>query len=106
MKMPKFIVENNTEKYEGKPFYLKILEGPCEGMEFTLGKIEFLGEDEEGNGKISFDYDLLFTPESISIEEHKELIEQNITDVLVNILEDMTTKEKNETGNTDSEQSD
>jgi len=104
--MPKFIVESDKEKYEGKEFYLNLLEGPCQGMHFTLGKIEFLGEDEEGYGKITFDYDLLFLPEGITIEEHNELIEQNITDVLVQILEDMTTKDKNETGNTDSKQSD
>lgn len=107
MTMFKVDVKENKE-YENDPasHYLEISEGKYEGMHFTLGKIEFIGEDEEGNGNIQFDYRLLFLPEHFIFEEEKAEIEQVVALVLEKILENTIdrTGEIDETGNSDTEQ--
>ena len=91
--------------------YIEITEGENAGVCFSFGKIEFLGEDEEGNGKMRFDYHLLSCPEHIILKESLSNIEQNIGDILQEILREMVEKDmgemnKNETGNLNTEQSD
>lgn len=106
--MHNYMVKENLEFKEQNTatHYLQFEEGPLDGVKFTFGKIEFLGEDEEGNGKINFDYHLLSIPEHINLEERKEEIENNIGDVLRALLEENLTKDENdETGNDDSVQS-
>lgn len=106
--MPKFEIRKNPEEnplYENKDHYIEIVEGRFTGVHFTFGQIEFLGEDEEGNGNISFDYDLLFVPEHVNLLEEKQSIEADVAIVLQDILENMLSEEANETGNSDSEQS-
>jgi hypothetical protein len=108
MKMHNYMVKENLEFKDQNTasHYLLFQEGPLEGVAFTFGKIEFLGEDEEGNGKINFDYHLLLVPENINLEERKEEIENNIGDVLRVLLEENLTQDNNnETGNDDSVQS-
>lgn len=106
--MPKFTVKENVDFKEQNTatHYLEFTEGPMTNVAFTFGKIEFLGEDEEGNGKINFDYHLLSIPESISLEEQKDEIESHIGEVLKVLLEENLTKGgDNETGNDDPIQS-
>lgn len=108
--MPNFIVKKNDEVYTHikSDHYLEITEGRLAGMHFSLGRIEFLGEDEEGNGKIEFDYDLLLVPADVNVEEHKPEIEADISAVLQTILEKMVENSKtegtDETGNDDTQQ--
>lgn len=106
--MPKFTVKENVEFKEQNTatHYLVFTEGPMTDIAFTFGKIEFLGEDEEGNGKINFDYHLLSVPESINLEERKDEIEGHIGEVLKVLLEENLTRDQaNETGNDDSNES-
>lgn len=103
--MHNYIVKENVEYKDQNTasHYLTFEQGPLEGLAFTFGKIEFLGEDEDGNGKINFDYHLLSVPESVKLEESKEEIENEIGEVLRVLLEENLTKEnENETGNDDS----
>lgn len=105
--MHNYIVKENVEFKDQNTasHYLLFEQGPLEGIAFTFGKIEFLGEDEEGNGKINFDYHLLQVPETISLEERKEEIENNIGVVLQALLEENLTQDNNdENGNDDSVQ--
>jgi hypothetical protein len=109
MKMPKFAVRSNSQDepiYESTTadHYIEITEGPFIGTHFAFGKVEFLGEDEEGNGNITFDYDLLFIPEHVNLLEDKQRIEEEISSVLQTVLETLVHGEDNETGNTDTEQ--
>ena len=68
-------------------------------------EVEFLGEDEDGSGRVSFDYDLLFTPETVNLDEQKQEIEQTIAAVLREILEaTVRNGDINEIGDIDSEQ--
>jgi len=109
--MPSFTIQQN-EKFKEvstSEFYIEIDEGDYTGLSFVFGPIKFLGEDEEGNGRIEFDYDLLFIPERIDISEHRSNIEHMIGMILHNILEDAAKKQEgdniNEAGNIDPEQS-
>lgn len=106
--MPNFIVQKNenfTENTDAE-HYIEITDGPHAGVCFLLGQITFLGEDDEGNGRVSFDYNLLFTPEHVNLEEEKGNIEESIGGVLHKILEDMTKNEEmNEARNINSDES-
>lgn len=108
--MPNFIVKKNLGVYPNikSDHYLEVTEGSLVGMHFSLGRIEFIGEDEEGNGKIEFDYDLLLVPADVNIVEQKSEIEATISAALQTILEQMVENSKtegtNETGNDDSQQ--
>jgi hypothetical protein len=108
--MPKFAVRPNTEVYPNitSDHYLEIVEGDFTGLHFVLGRIEFAGEDEEGNGKIEFDYTLLLVPAGVNVEERKNDIEAVISQVLNAIIEKMVENakngESNETGNDDTQQ--
>lgn len=109
--MPKFHVRKNIDVYThiNSDHYLEVAEGPFEGMHFNLGRIEFIGEDTDGNGQIEFDYDLLLVPAGVNLDEQKKEVEQTISDVLHIILEQMVNNSKaegtNETGNNDTQQS-
>ncbi len=109
--MPNFIVRKNDSEYPNikSDHYLEVVEGDFIGMHFSLGRIEFIGEDEERNGKIEFDYDLLLVPAGVNVEEQKSEIEAVISAALQTILEKMVENSKNEgideTGNDDTQQS-
>lgn len=105
--MHKFKVHLNDRfpEAQGADHYISLTEGELDGICFNFGKIEFVGEDEEGFGKISFDYDLLFLPEHIILEDIKDNLEEEIGVVLKQVLEDMSTGEyDNEAGNPNPEQ--
>jgi hypothetical protein len=110
MTMPSFIVQQNEKFKEANTaeFYIEITEGDYTGLSFVFGPIEFIGEDEDGNGRVKFDYHLLETPEFVILEEHREEIESVIGSVLHKILEDMSNtpegENTDEIGNVDSEQ--
>lgn len=106
--MPKYKVHENIQYKDDikSDHFIEIVEGPFTGICVNFGKIEFIGEDGEGNGKINFDYDLLHIPAHINFHASKEAIEKTVGDVLNAILEDITNNEAvNETGNPDTQQS-
>ena len=88
--------ENNTAD-----FYLELTEGPFTGLCFVFGPITFDGEDENGNGKINFDYHLLFIPAHVNFDEQKPDIEEVVGAILQHLLETMVTND--ETGTSDTE---
>ena len=107
------VVENELYKeVNTATHYIEFDSGPFDGLCFTFGKIEFMGEDEEGHGKINFDYHLISIPETIILEENRDEIERHIGAVLQRILEEQVANEKNneqevvnEAGDNDIEQS-
>jgi hypothetical protein len=107
MKMPSFNVKTNDRFQDSTDaeFFIEVADGEHAGLCFNLGKVEFLGEDEDGSGRVSFDYDLLFTPETVNLDEQKQEIEQTIAAVLREILEaTVRNGDINEIGDIDSEQ--
>jgi len=104
--MYKFEVKPNPNHSSETPntpdHFIEFVEEKYKGMQFNIGKIEFAGEDENGNGKINFDYNLLFIPEGVNYTEEREEIEAAIAATLQQILEQVV---KNETGNDDTQQS-
>jgi len=111
--MSSFIVKENTEYTEVNTatHYIEIDSGPLNGLCFIFGPVEFMGEDEEGNGKINFDYHLIHVPETITFQERRDEIEGNIGKILQIIIEQQVAQERdnqevvNETGTGDTEQS-
>lgn len=119
--MPKFSVHalpDDTKSVEmDVDHYIQIDEGDFEGVQFTFGKIQFLGQDDEGQGRIIFDYDLVSVPEHMkfsttadltedSLEEIRVQLEALLGDIMQQILSDITlpeSGEQNEIGNADTE---
>jgi hypothetical protein len=107
--MPKFEIRpGNFDGENSGDHYLEIVEGKFKGVCFNFGMIQFVDEDKEGNGRVSFNYKVLqHTEETLLMEggENKEL-EEAVSDVLRVILENISTKDidSNEDGNTDPEQ--
>ena len=85
--------------------YIEIDEGPFSGACFNISRVEFMGEDEEGNGRITFDYTLFYLPEQLLHEDIQMELESAVADILndiiVNSLEKTTNQENNENRNTD-----
>ena len=82
---------------------IELQTGDFAGTLFNFGKIQFMGEDEDGFGKLNFDYNLFFTPETITLnEDTRPLLEEVIADILREIMEN-TLEEMNETRTSDSE---
>lgn len=101
---------NDFKEISNSDHFLTIEEGEFKDISFSFGKIEFLGEDDEGQGHVKFDYDLIQVPDSIILQENtetRERLENVIGEILHEILVDMTVNngEADETGDTDTEQS-
>ena len=71
--------------------YIQIDEGPFDGSCFNISRIEFMGEDGEGNGRITFDYALFHLTEGLILDEVKIDLEKAVgeilNDVIVNTLQ-------------------
>ena len=101
-----FDVISNTEFPESSSeFLLRIKTGKFSGTLFSFGQIQFIGEDEEGNGKINFDYELLSLTEGVTLEdpEVRGEFEKDLSAILHTIIEASLQHENNR--NSDSEQS-
>lgn len=105
--MPNFEVKPNHyyKENHASDFYIEIMDGPFQGLCFVFGPIEFAGEDERGNGKVKFDYHLLFIPANVNFEEQKFELEQMVGSVLQRILENLV-ESSNETGDSNTESTD
>jgi len=98
------IHSNNKYSEIESDHFIEITEGGFEGVHFNFGKIEFVGEDEQGNGKINYDYNLLYIPDTIILDMDRPLLERELGNILQTILE--TLVPKNETGTGDTESTD
>lgn len=88
--MPKFSPKLNT-LYDAKKHehYIEIDDGPFKGICFNFEKIEFLGEDEEGNGRLAFEFDLIFVPEGVILNDgNQKEFETALGEIMKTILED------------------
>lgn len=104
------IVPNERFPDAGTDHYVELTEGPFSGLCFNINQLEFIGEDKEGNGQISFNYDLVFVPETITLnEEVLPSLEEVISSALHNILTEAITETHellaNETRNSDTNES-
>lgn len=110
MKMSKFEIKrlNEIVEEETSEFFLEITEGKFQGIQFQFGAIEFAGEDENGNGKLNFNYELLSVPEELNLSENTYgELNKTMGDILQEILEEQmlnSTEELHETGNLDSDE--
>ena len=68
-------------------YYIEILDGPFEGLCFNFKKLEFLGEDTEGNGRLAFEYDLIFVPKGITLHDNMKALEAELGVVLNVVLQ-------------------
>lgn len=74
---------------------IQLEEGTFAGVTYRYGKVQFLGEDEEGNGLINFEYDVLdpgpFTVEQIVGDEVDKIFGEILQEL---IIESLKEKEK------------
>lgn len=104
--MPKFHLKKNTTHPDLKEtHYIHIDDGELAGMCFLFGKIEFMGEDEDGNGRVMFDYDLISMPEHITLnEDTKKQVEAEVSVILNEIIINSLEQNADEIRNTDSDE--
>jgi hypothetical protein len=106
--MSNFKVRENPNKEQGLPeFFIEITEGELKDVLFVFGKIQNIDESEEsGEAHLTFEYDLHFVPEHITInDEVKSKIDVTVGNILQQILMDAYNRELNsdEDRNHDSE---
>ena len=106
--MSNFMVRENPNKEQGLPeFFIEITEGEFKDLLFVFGTIQNIDENEESQeSHLTFDYDLHFVPENITInDETKTRIDVTVGDILHQILMAAYTQEVNsdEDRNDDSE---
>ena len=103
--MPEFKVRTLEGPNNDYDYVIEITEGKFEGLYLHFGKIDFVDEDAEGNARMTFDYDLALLPEGISVEEHKDELDELAGNVLQQIIHDIVERGKNdkENRNVDSE---
>lgn len=70
---------------------LQLSEGKYAGIIYRYGSVKFVGEDDEGNGRISFEYDILdpsdFNREDLVGEELSTIMGEILHDIIVESLE-------------------
>lgn len=104
------IVPNERFPEAGTDHYVELLEGSFSGLCFNINQLEFVGEDDEGNGKISFNYDLVFVPETITLNEEmlpslEEVISSTLHSILTEALNETQELLANETRNSNTNES-
>ena len=105
--MPKFEVKPNEQYEIDSDHYIAITEGKFKDIHFTFGELRFQGQDEEGNGRIAFNYDLLYHPEGVIMNDDlTNELEQEIGAVLHEIMTEILEKEEHEVRDTDTESTD
>lgn len=105
--MPKFEVVPNEHYEVDSDHFINITEGKFKDFRFIFGELRFQGQDEEGNGRVAFNYDLLSTAEGITLnDELKEEFEQEVGEVLKEIMSEILNKEEDETGDIDTQPTD
>ena len=100
--MPDFVVHPKKGKYpeaeiagDPRDHYVEISDGPYMGLHFNYGNIEFAGEDEDGNGKLNFNYNVLFAPRWVNLKRDIKKIEVEIGVILQAIIEKYVQIDKN-----------
>ena len=102
--MPKVQSKVTSERFadETDPHYLEIVDGPFAGICFNYGKIEFLGEDTDGQGRIAFEYKMLHVPEGIKITKLNESqFDTELAFILKDILESIAAADRDKELNED-----
>lgn len=105
--MPKFeVVPNDMYEIESDHF-ISITEGKFKDFHLEFGELRFQGQDEEGNGRIAFNYDLLSHPEGVTLnEELKEEFELVVGEILKEIMTEILNQEQDEVRDIDTEPTD
>jgi len=83
--MPKYSVVS-LDADDATTFVIQLDEGEHAGSQFNFGKIEFAGEDGEGNGIINFEYDVI---KAVPAELTKEQFDPVASVILHQILTEM-----------------
>lgn len=105
--MPRYHLKENTTHPDYKQsHYIHIDEGQFEGLCFNFGKLQFMGEDPDGNGRIQFEYDLISSPESLILNDEttpqlEAVVSEILNEIIINTLED---QELNETRDSDTDE--
>lgn len=88
---------------------IELLESKFAGVLYSYGAIKFMGEDEEGNGIMHFEYDIIdpgpfISKEEISGKEADEIMGQVLQDLIYETLKAREEARKN--GNVDNREND
>lgn len=104
--MPDFKVHSLEGPDSEHDYIIEVIGGEYSGTHLHFGKIQMTGEDEEGNGELSFEYDIVTLPEGITLQENRDGLDVLAGDVLRQIIMDIYTRESNgeEDRNTNPEQ--
>jgi hypothetical protein len=80
------LVEANDDHWA-----IQLTEGKYAGVVYRYGTVKFMGEDEEGNGRVTFEYDILdprdFQREALVGPEIDEIFGRILHDIIVESLE-------------------
>ncbi len=79
---------------------ISITDGPFAGIVFNFGVVKYVGDDDDGNAIIQFDYDIIEDSYGF-IEEDKANFELTLSNILSTIFED-SVKEQPDGTNRDS----
>lgn len=99
--MPKY----STKEVDGT-YVIQIDEGEFEGVHYGYGPIQFLGEDEDGFGRLAFSYDLYSSGRDVNIndEEIAQRLETVLAEILSTIVAENLNRADNEIGNPDTDE--
>jgi hypothetical protein len=87
--MPKYKPEQSEDPNAKEPYYIRIEDGAFKDICFNFEKIEFLGEDTEGNGRLAFEFDLISVPEGVILNDaNKDEFEKTLGEIMKHILEE------------------
>ena len=78
MTLPKYIVKTPVYQYAKSYYWIEVLEGKYEGLQFNFSKIEVVDE------MLDFQYNLLSIPTNIEVDDE---LKQLIGEILIQIIE-------------------
>ena len=104
------MIENIDYKFvfpanDDKTVHIKLLQGPYKDTIYKYGQVKF--DEKDGDGYLLFDYDVIestvMKPKKLEKDEDFKNV---IGDLLVEMISTRLTEEVDETGTTDTEESD
>lgn len=102
-------------KYEFVPtednfWAIKLIDSDLAGITFRYGEVKFLGEDEDGNGKMSFDYHVLdagpFEKEELVGDKINKILGDILTELIIESLKEREAAERGDNRENNSKESD
>lgn len=87
----KFPVGYTLVEHDDDHWAIQLTEGKYAGVVYRYGTVKFVGEDEDGNGRVTFEYDILdpkgFNREEIFGPEIDEIFGKILHNIIIESLE-------------------